>query len=237
MGSPQMSASAIVPGPALVTIQSATSMYSLILLTNPSTCTSTSHRRARNSANKRAFRPHIITICTSSRASANLPAMATAICPNLPTPSPPPTSRSVIFSGQRPNSLLRSAGSPKPAIDQKPCRTGRPYSRIRVSSIPTSLASARTGSDGMYRRCVLGCSHMGWAEPRSVTTVTNGGGGTSECSAARCSVRVVIVCTIGWTEMMRSGSKWAKAAATWSAAERSATMLKAEWKSGLAETW
>eukprot|EP00967_Tisochrysis_lutea_P025995 scaffold30054_cov32-Tisochrysis_lutea.AAC.1 len=121
-----MDASAIVPGPAFVTMQSAAAMNSDIRETNPSTCTCRllGHSWSRSWRWRRWFRPHTTTICIGCALSPSLSPIAWTMAPSFPTPSPPPTINTVFRSGMRPSSRL--APAPRRFCRVKSWRTGRP---------------------------------------------------------------------------------------------------------------
>mmetsp|Transcript_4132 Transcript_4132/g.7543 ORF Transcript_4132/g.7543 Transcript_4132/m.7543 type:complete len:224 (-) Transcript_4132:174-845(-) len=149
IGSPQISASAIVPGPALVIMISLARIHSCMLSTKSMINTLTPNRRTRSASASTLFFPHIITTWTrgfildAAKASATAPATS----PNPPTPSPPPTSRTVlrlvlIFRLVRISDMERDSC-------QNGALTGRPNSLTWSSFKPCSRAISRMGSLGM----------------------------------------------------------------------------------------
>mmetsp|Transcript_23859 Transcript_23859/g.94623 ORF Transcript_23859/g.94623 Transcript_23859/m.94623 type:complete len:298 (-) Transcript_23859:897-1790(-) len=194
VGRRRVEASAIVPGPALVTMQSAAAMYSSMFVTKPRMRASTEagHACASSSRFASAFLPHTTTsvvlavrrvardgaaaASTSSSSSSWAPssvAISLARREMRPTPSPPPTTRAVVWSAGRSRAARRSALG-RGSGCQKASRSGRPCWRILCSGTPTRRATLRTASDGTKHASTRLWNHVGCAEPRSVTTVTKG---------------------------------------------------------------
>mmetsp|Transcript_23670 Transcript_23670/g.73966 ORF Transcript_23670/g.73966 Transcript_23670/m.73966 type:complete len:216 (+) Transcript_23670:208-855(+) len=146
-GKPQQAASAMVPGPALVTIQSAAAIHSSMFSTKPRIVASTpsGHARPSNSAFTSAFFPQTTT--TPAFWSDNASPTAFATRPIPPTPSPPPTINAVGRSGSRPSVSLSSALD-RASFSQKPSRSGRPRRRILSSSRPQRFAMVSSAGDG-----------------------------------------------------------------------------------------
>mmetsp|Transcript_22143 Transcript_22143/g.52438 ORF Transcript_22143/g.52438 Transcript_22143/m.52438 type:complete len:206 (-) Transcript_22143:1280-1897(-) len=119
-GRPQMEASAMVPGPALVTMASLARMYSSMLYTNPftSTLTPSPHSSAASSFCASWLFPHTTTIWNagpSVELASTLAASALSLRPTAracstmpPIPSPPPTMRTVGTDWTRPSSVRSS---------------------------------------------------------------------------------------------------------------------------------
>ena len=136
-GRPRAHASAIVPGPALVTKQSATAIHSSMLLTKPQTLTETPSCHVVDSSPVRAtsFLPHTTTIWRLSpllalpAASMSAPRRAPMACATVsmpPTPSPPPTTSTVGVSSSMPSSVRisareRASGRANPTRRGNPC--------------------------------------------------------------------------------------------------------------------
>mmetsp|Transcript_24824 Transcript_24824/g.57029 ORF Transcript_24824/g.57029 Transcript_24824/m.57029 type:complete len:313 (-) Transcript_24824:726-1664(-) len=177
VGSPTMAASAIVPGPALVTRQSDAIIHSSMFDTKPFTTTFTSpfHLRLRSAFATFSFFPQITTIWVGPSSLPRLSPTATATPCRPPTPSPPPAT-STVRTSLRP-SLALTFLLPfffLDAASQNPERTGRPCFLIWSGLRPRRRA--------MLSISVLGTQHLSTsllnqrlcAPPRSVTTVTKG---------------------------------------------------------------
>mmetsp|Transcript_104750 Transcript_104750/g.333243 ORF Transcript_104750/g.333243 Transcript_104750/m.333243 type:complete len:249 (+) Transcript_104750:708-1454(+) len=177
-------ASAMVPGPAFVTRQSAAPMYSCMLATKPritgencclpSQVVYAGHFRSSRARFTSSFLPQTTTNWPTP-VLASISPMAMATCPKLPKPSPPPMSSTTsgLCVGMRPSSscrccLGRRSGS------QKPSRTGRPQRCIRLLSTPCSRASCWISALGTKTRSTRGSNQDWCAVPRSVTTVATG---------------------------------------------------------------
>mmetsp|Transcript_20950 Transcript_20950/g.67698 ORF Transcript_20950/g.67698 Transcript_20950/m.67698 type:complete len:206 (-) Transcript_20950:764-1381(-) len=92
-GRPRVAASAMVPGPALVTMQSAAAIHSSMFCTKPRIVGFTfgGQSRASRSAFTASFLPQTTTRPASSPASPRSSPQAIATLAMPPTPSPPPT--------------------------------------------------------------------------------------------------------------------------------------------------
>mmetsp|Transcript_23106 Transcript_23106/g.48417 ORF Transcript_23106/g.48417 Transcript_23106/m.48417 type:complete len:208 (-) Transcript_23106:657-1280(-) len=176
VGRPTMAASAMVPGPALVTRQSAATIQSSMLDTKPCTATASPgpHARRSSAARTLSFFPHTTTIWHGCPSAERLLPTLTAVLNRPPTPSPPPTTRTV-GTLLRPSCFRISTLLPRflPA-SQKPCRTGRPCLWTCSRDSPCARAISSTASPGTKQRSTPLWNHVGWAPPRSVTTVTKG---------------------------------------------------------------
>mmetsp|Transcript_24262 Transcript_24262/g.71257 ORF Transcript_24262/g.71257 Transcript_24262/m.71257 type:complete len:204 (-) Transcript_24262:761-1372(-) len=199
-------ASAMVPGPALVTIQSEAAMRSSMFETNPRTSTSTPADQALLSSCCLAFSffPQTITSCDSGT-SPLLPSSASMASVTLtmpPTPSPPPTTRAVgtpFFSPR----TWRISSLERDSCSQNPERRGSPCKRSCSGAMPQLRAICRTGSDGTKQTSTLGSNQVGCAPPRSVTTVTKGTCRWPPPISFR--ARRGISWQSGWTETTTSG--------------------------------
>mmetsp|Transcript_43128 Transcript_43128/g.63302 ORF Transcript_43128/g.63302 Transcript_43128/m.63302 type:complete len:230 (+) Transcript_43128:496-1185(+) len=174
-GRPEMAASAMVPGPALVMMQSTAPIHSSMFFTKPLTTTFTfAGRRRRSSADRTSsFLPHTTTTCDFRSACwprRSMTEVATACRP--PTPSPPPTTSTARSAAPRPSSRRSCAFVRFGA--QKPSRTGRPCWTIWPSWRPHRLAVLYSASEGTNTRSARGSNQVGCALPRSVTTVAKG---------------------------------------------------------------
>mmetsp|Transcript_11411 Transcript_11411/g.36448 ORF Transcript_11411/g.36448 Transcript_11411/m.36448 type:complete len:201 (-) Transcript_11411:752-1354(-) len=176
-GSPRVQASAMVPGPALVTITSAADIHSCTFETKPSTRTSnpSGQLRALRFLLAFSFLPQMTTSCEAvpPRVAARRRPVATATCCSRPTPSPPPMTSTVRASGRRPRASRTSRRVLGSAV-QKSRRSGSPYMWIADSRTPQRRARSRRPSEGTKTRSASGWNHIGCAPPRSVTTVTKG---------------------------------------------------------------
>mmetsp|Transcript_10185 Transcript_10185/g.34001 ORF Transcript_10185/g.34001 Transcript_10185/m.34001 type:complete len:288 (-) Transcript_10185:928-1791(-) len=182
-GRPQQQASAIVPGPALVTRTSAAIIHSSMFDTNPrmrmshsvSPCFtfSASHVSCFCSF---SFFPQMITICSFCILPLDLRAkkdMAHSL--SLPIPSPPPirmTTRQSCLSSSL--SRISSLFFLLESMFQKPLRSGSPQTETCSSFSPNSNACAFISSIGTNILSSPLLNHQGCASPRSVTTVTKG---------------------------------------------------------------
>mmetsp|Transcript_5734 Transcript_5734/g.16932 ORF Transcript_5734/g.16932 Transcript_5734/m.16932 type:complete len:221 (-) Transcript_5734:719-1381(-) len=148
VGRPRVAASAIVPGPAFVTMQSEAAIHSSMLFTKPSAVTLTfaGHGCASNSAFASAFLPQTTTMADSWLLwpSSSPTARATLAMP--PTPSPPPTTRAVGRSAM--SSARRTSGLGLDSGLQKPSRSGSPRLSTLLSSRPQRSAMASSRVEG-----------------------------------------------------------------------------------------
>mmetsp|Transcript_42552 Transcript_42552/g.85377 ORF Transcript_42552/g.85377 Transcript_42552/m.85377 type:complete len:252 (-) Transcript_42552:436-1191(-) len=164
-GSPITEASAMVPGPALVTSRSEAAIHSSMLLTKPRTltCTLDGHRAFSRDATASEFRPQITTSWLSSglpRPSPRPLPMACAAPTKPPMPSPPPTTSTVGTPATSPSSLRHFSFSVLAATDpssnpsivldsfQKPRRIGKPCCTICSAFNPRPFACTRNASLG-----------------------------------------------------------------------------------------
>mmetsp|Transcript_8413 Transcript_8413/g.26183 ORF Transcript_8413/g.26183 Transcript_8413/m.26183 type:complete len:206 (-) Transcript_8413:623-1240(-) len=163
----------MVPGPALVTMQSAAAMYSSMFETKPTTETATRPGQscASRSARATSFFPQTTTSEASRSPSSAAIDLATLAMP--PTPSPPPTTRTVGLSCGR-SSSRRTCSFGRDSRRQKGSRSGSPRSSSLSSGRPQRLAMPYTESDGTKHLSTARWNQVGWAEARSVTTVTKG---------------------------------------------------------------
>mmetsp|Transcript_2953 Transcript_2953/g.7131 ORF Transcript_2953/g.7131 Transcript_2953/m.7131 type:complete len:224 (+) Transcript_2953:64-735(+) len=150
-GRPRVAASAIVPGPALVTMQSLAAIHSSMLSTNPSMVGFTLSGQFRSSSSffTAAFLPQTTTKPDGSLASPRASPSAVATFAMPPTPSPPPTTSAVGTPVVKP-SFVRVASLifSEPAKSQKPSRKGRPRLMILSSGTPQRLAIFSKASEG-----------------------------------------------------------------------------------------
>mmetsp|Transcript_25519 Transcript_25519/g.71777 ORF Transcript_25519/g.71777 Transcript_25519/m.71777 type:complete len:224 (+) Transcript_25519:64-735(+) len=150
-GKPRVAASAIVPGPALVTMQSLAAIHSSMLSTKPRIVgfTLSGHCLSSSSFFTCAFLPQTTTSPDGSFASPRASPRAVATLAMPPTPSPPPTTNAVGTPVVSPN-LLRVASLifSEPARSQKPSRSGRPRLMILSSGTPHLEAIFSKASEG-----------------------------------------------------------------------------------------
>jgi hypothetical protein len=158
-GSPQMDASAMVPGPALVTSASDAFIHSSMLSTKPLTWTRTPlpHEASRSRARRApSFFPQTTTIWDDAESAAeagggcrpSLDPSARAMSTMPPIPSPPPTTRTVGRSASRPSLRRIDAGFSSSDPYQKPLRMGRPCWTIWDSASPRLRAASWSASEG-----------------------------------------------------------------------------------------
>mmetsp|Transcript_4216 Transcript_4216/g.10861 ORF Transcript_4216/g.10861 Transcript_4216/m.10861 type:complete len:411 (+) Transcript_4216:188-1420(+) len=206
VGSPIAAASAIVPGPALVTSASAAAMYRSMSVTYPRARARTPSGKAcaPTAARAASLRPHTTTICAppGMRPSALPVADATSASP--PMPSPPPTTRTVGSEESRLSWARTAPRSPTPVRPRaKAGRMGSPCCTSWSSRSPACVASSRNASLGTKQASTSRWNHVGCAEPRSVTTVANGV--VREPPSRRASARSGAPWRSGWTETTQSG--------------------------------
>ena len=183
-GTPRMSASAMVPGPALVMTTSEAPIHSSMLLTKPLATRRHGHCRAARRDASAALRPHTTTICALGGSAS---ASASEVGSRRPMPSPPPMSSTTEPCGASP-SFWRSAGRGGSGA-AKAGRMGRPCCTICALVRPTRRASAATSSVGTKQRSTPRWNHVGWQLVRSVTTVAKGGALRPLALARRASTR------------------------------------------------
>lgn len=152
-GSPQMDASAIVPGPAFVTSASAARIHSSIFLTNPCTLTVTfsPHVTPSSCCLASALLPQTTTICVLDAARPNSDPSCFEMSTSPPMPSPPPTTKITGWSVSKPSvcRIVRLLITPSlPSVDQKPFRMGKPYCTICDDCKPRFRAAAFSASEG-----------------------------------------------------------------------------------------
>mmetsp|Transcript_24416 Transcript_24416/g.62069 ORF Transcript_24416/g.62069 Transcript_24416/m.62069 type:complete len:209 (-) Transcript_24416:945-1571(-) len=137
MGRPEMSASAMVPGPALVMMASLAAIHSWMLFTNPvaTTLRPPGLCRVRSFSSSARLRPHTTTTCAAapSRASS-----CATVSSSAPMPSPPPISSTVGRRGSRP-SRRRMARRPSCFLENTG-RMGRPCCTTCAGTSPLRAA-------------------------------------------------------------------------------------------------
>mmetsp|Transcript_10234 Transcript_10234/g.25716 ORF Transcript_10234/g.25716 Transcript_10234/m.25716 type:complete len:244 (-) Transcript_10234:298-1029(-) len=237
MGSPEISASSIVPGPALVTIASLAFIHSSMFDTNPCTVTGIGQSTASRFFLIFSFFPHTTTTCAfgpssgvpfvfaSSSAFASFSINDVAVFSSPPTPSPPPTTSTLFLSASIPTFLLAAAFSPwvtaapppRPrSLDAQPVfgaaqnagRTGSPMVLTAAAGTRALRAARASAGVGTMTRSAAGWNQVGWAAARSVTTVTKGGRAAPGQRLLRALRGRVWV--RGWTETMMSGADFAR---------------------------
>lgn len=152
-GSPQMEASAIVPGPALVTKTSEAFIHSSMLLTKPCTFTLTFSPHAKPSSCCLAslLLPHTTTICDFDVLRPNSFPSCLEMSTSPPIPSPPPTTKTTGKSVSKQSVCrIRCLSSPPPlfSVAQNPFRMGKPYCTICEDCKPRFLAALLSASEG-----------------------------------------------------------------------------------------
>mmetsp|Transcript_33641 Transcript_33641/g.79403 ORF Transcript_33641/g.79403 Transcript_33641/m.79403 type:complete len:281 (+) Transcript_33641:175-1017(+) len=212
VGSPAMLASAMLPGPAFDTRQSAAIIHSSMFWTKPLTTTLTlwGQAWARRKSRTCSFLPQTTAIWTSAPSVPSFSPTETAIFCNPPTPSPPPITSTVgrfsIPSCARICLLFfrRSVAS------QNPFRTGSPSFRICSGRSPCWSASASNSSPGTTKVSTSLLNQIAVPVARSVTTVMYG---TCRLPPPSClRMRIAEFWQRGWTETIMSGSKACKRA-------------------------
>mmetsp|Transcript_7683 Transcript_7683/g.18117 ORF Transcript_7683/g.18117 Transcript_7683/m.18117 type:complete len:235 (-) Transcript_7683:584-1288(-) len=185
----------------------AAAIHSCTFETKPRTftCTCSGHLRRERCRLTFSFFPQMTTSCAGAppRPEPSLLPMALATCSSLPTPSPPPMTRTVRRSGSRPRASRTSARNLGSGL-QNARRSGRPCIWMADARTPQRSAKSRTLSEGTKTRSASGWNHMGCAPPRSVTIVTKGI--RRRVRRARRRKTLMVMCWVhGCRERMRSG--------------------------------
>mmetsp|Transcript_946 Transcript_946/g.3615 ORF Transcript_946/g.3615 Transcript_946/m.3615 type:complete len:300 (-) Transcript_946:624-1523(-) len=203
IGRPQISASAIVPGPAFVIMQSHADMYSDMLFTNPRTHTLVFHFLAVSFCASFAFLPQIKTIW-SLGASAR--SRASAICSSFPIPSPPPTNITVLACVSM-DSSARIAGFARAWHVMNAGRMGKPWQASCFAFKPQRMACAATSCVATKHRSTFLWNQVRWHRVRSVTTVANGtlAAAKDGIDFMRAKTFKGTCCISGCTETIKSG--------------------------------
>mmetsp|Transcript_21581 Transcript_21581/g.69771 ORF Transcript_21581/g.69771 Transcript_21581/m.69771 type:complete len:267 (-) Transcript_21581:322-1122(-) len=205
-GRPVMSASAMVPGPALVMMASLAPIHSDMLVTKPHTLTRKGQSMLASLLASRWLRPQMTTTCACGGSAL---ASALAVASSFPIPSPPPTSSTVGASAIP--SCLRSLALAGSGLE-KAGRIGKPCSTTCLSVSPYRSAFLRTSSVGTKHLSTIWQNHVLWHDVRSVTTVANGVGRGAPCLRALTrSALSGTCCMSGCTDTTRSGLYWSKA--------------------------
>mmetsp|Transcript_23950 Transcript_23950/g.65728 ORF Transcript_23950/g.65728 Transcript_23950/m.65728 type:complete len:235 (-) Transcript_23950:655-1359(-) len=168
MGRPEIRASAIVPGPALVMMQSHAPIHSWILLTKPVALTGMppGGGEVLSLSNKRLLRPQTTTTCAVGPSS--WPSFDT-VASSAPMPSPPPTNKMAGRPGSSPRRLRMARRFGKPRENSG--LIGRPLWMSCSSTRPFCLARCAQSSVGTKQRVTLVLNHVLWHVVKSVTTV------------------------------------------------------------------
>mmetsp|Transcript_13700 Transcript_13700/g.29412 ORF Transcript_13700/g.29412 Transcript_13700/m.29412 type:complete len:237 (+) Transcript_13700:1130-1840(+) len=202
IGSPLMSASAMVPGPALVTMTSQPAIHSCRLSTKPhaTTLMPLGYDLARSLSSSFLLRPQITT---TWQWSPSCSAMWSTVSSSLPMPSPPPTSSTAGTCGSSPSTFfMRGLGG---RALEKIGRMGRPCTTICSSCSPLREASILQYSVGTKQRVTPVWNQVLWQVVKSVTTVAKLMGFMTPLRMRERSTRMGTCCISGWTDTTRSG--------------------------------
>ncbi len=170
-GTPVASASAMAPGPALVTVTSHARISSGMKSTNPSTSVGVAKWTRARRRRSRSLRPHTATTCQGWDSQAR-----TRTCfKSWPAPAAPPMARTVNRRSSRPKRRRSALFSPG-AGGRNRRSTGRPKSLILSAGTRRLSATLRASSVGAMTRSALLNVHPRWKSTRSVMTVISARG-------------------------------------------------------------